>query len=178
MPKRNDTQPDISAGTALGVLFDETVSLYFRLTADAAMIHGQGTLSGPRRTVLASLARSGPLTVAQMARARGQSRQRFQPLVNRLLAEGLVEANSNPRHKASPLIALTVRGKAEVRRSLEREAALRERLIVASPAKMLLQAAARSPRGPRGIGGAVARDACRRARSAQDGLKDLPRRLV
>ena len=142
MAKRDDMQPDVSAGTALGVLFDEAVLLYFRLTADAAMIHGQGTLSGPRRTVLASLARSGPLTVAQMARARGQSRQRFQPLVNRLLAEGMVEAKPNPRHKVSPLIALTARGRSEVRRSIEREAALRERLIVASTPKALLQAAA------------------------------------
>ena len=142
MPERSDTQPDASAGTALGVLFEETVLLYFRLTADAAVIHGQGTLSGPRRTVLASLARTGPLTVAQMARARGQSRQRFQPLVNRLLAEGLVQTKPNPRHKVSPLIALTARGKSEVRRSLEREEALREGLIVASTPKALLQAAA------------------------------------
>jgi len=142
MPKRNDTQLDVSPGAALGVLFDETVLLYFRLTADAATIHGQGTLSGPCRTVLATLARSGPLTVAQMARARGQSRQRFQPLVNRLLAEGLVEAQPNPRHKISALIALTARGRSEVRRSLEREAALRERLMVASTPKALLQAAA------------------------------------
>ena len=70
----------------LAALFDETVRLYLRLSALSTRIHGGGQLSGPRRTVLVGLARGGAQTVAQMARARAQSRQRFQPLVKCLAA--------------------------------------------------------------------------------------------
>jgi DNA-binding MarR family transcriptional regulator len=113
MSMRSTTRRDRSA--AIGRLFDETVLLYLRLSALAARLYGKGPLSGPRRTVLATLARTGPQTVAQMARLRAQPRQRFQPLVNALLEEGLVEALANPAHRQSPLIALTPRGRRMVR---------------------------------------------------------------
>jgi DNA-binding MarR family transcriptional regulator len=100
----------------LRVLFDECVLLYLRLTALAAKIHRKGPLSGPRRTVLVGLAESGPQTVAQLARRRAQSRQRFQPLVNALIADGLLEAVPNAAHKQSPLIVLTARGRKTVER--------------------------------------------------------------
>jgi len=125
-----------SAGTevALEALFDETVRLYHRLTAAAADIHRAGALSGPRRTVLVGLARTGPQTVAQMARARAQSRQRFQPLVNRLLQDGLVVSRPNPAHKQSRLIALTRRGEATVKGIVHTERALRARIKINHPA--------------------------------------------
>lgn len=100
----------------LARLFDETVRLYLRLSALSTRIHGGGSLSGPRRTVLVGLARGGPQTVAQMARARAQSRQRFQPLVNALLRAGLARAVPNAAHQQSPLIELTARGRKEVAR--------------------------------------------------------------
>jgi DNA-binding MarR family transcriptional regulator len=100
----------------LAALFDETVRLYLRLSALSTRIHGGGQLSGPRRTVLVGLARGGAQTVAQMARARAQSRQRFQPLVNALLRDGLVRAVPNAAHKQSPLIELTARGRKAVAR--------------------------------------------------------------
>ena len=118
-------------------LFDETVRVYLRLSAVAVKMHHKGQLSGPRRTVLLGLARSGPQTVAQMARQREQSRQRFQPLVNGLLAEGLVRAIPNPAHKQSPLIALTPKGRATVERIRQIERAWRPRLhIDASKARL------------------------------------------
>ena len=80
----------------LSEFFDESVRVYLRLSALAVRMHGKGPMSGPRRTVLLGLARSGPRTVAQMAREREQSRQRFQPLVNALIADGLLEAVPNP----------------------------------------------------------------------------------
>jgi DNA-binding MarR family transcriptional regulator len=121
----------------LRVLFDECVLLYLRLTALAAQIHRKGPLSGPRRTVLVSLAESGPQTVAQMARRRAQSRQRFQPLVNALMADGLLEAVPNAAHKQSPLIVLTPRGRKTVERIHKIEQAGRAALkINATPAKI------------------------------------------
>lgn len=123
-------------------LFEETVLLYLRLTALAARMHGRGPLSGPRRTVLTSLARTGPQTVAQMARRRAQSRQRLQPLVNALLSEGLLEALPNPAHKQSPLIALTARGRQAVARFKRTEEAWRSRLAIATPARRIEQTVA------------------------------------
>ena len=114
----------------LGEFFDESVRVYLRLSALAVKMHGKGPLSGPRRTVLLGLARSGPRTVAQMAREREQSRQRFQPLVNALIADGLLEAVPNPAHRQSPLIALTARGERAVQRIRQIEVEWRPRLNV------------------------------------------------
>jgi DNA-binding MarR family transcriptional regulator len=114
----------------LGEFFEESVRVYLRLTALAARMHGKGPLSGPRRTVLIGLARSGPRTVAQLAREREQPRQRFQPLVNALMADGLLEAVPNPAHRQSPLIALTPKGQRTVRRIQRTEVEWRPRVNV------------------------------------------------
>ena len=110
-------------------LFRETVSLYWRLTADASRIHGHGEVSGPRRTILVALA-AGPQTVSRLARARGQARQRIQPLMNALISDGLVHAAANPMHKQSPLMALTAAGVAHVGEIRAREGSLLARLVV------------------------------------------------
>jgi DNA-binding MarR family transcriptional regulator len=112
----------------VGELFDAVVLLYLRLSALSARIHGGGALSGPRRTVLVGLSRTGPQTVAQMARVRAQSRQRFQPLVNALISDGLVRAIPNPAHKQSSLIELTQRGRRAVARIHAIECAGRARV--------------------------------------------------
>jgi len=134
-------RPSAETEAALEALFEETVRLYHRLTAAAADIHRDGALSGPRRIVLVGLARTGPQTVAQMARARAQSRQRFQPLVNRLLEDRLVESRPNPAHKQSRLIALTRLGQATVTAIVQTERALRARIKVAHPASRVRLAA-------------------------------------
>jgi DNA-binding MarR family transcriptional regulator len=126
----------------LARLFDETVLLYLRLTALAARLHGAGPLSGPRRTVLAGLADSGPQTVAQMARVRAQSRQRFQPLINALIADGLVVATPNPAHRQSPLMVITAKGRRTVARMRAVEAKGRRQMQVAVSARQVAAAAA------------------------------------
>jgi len=120
-------------------LFEECVLLYLRLMSWASRFYGKGHLSGPRRTVLVTLASSGPQTVAQMARRRAQSRQRFQPLVDALIAEGLLEALPNPAHKHSPLIALTARGRRTVDRVHRIEQMWRSRMRIAAPAQHITQ---------------------------------------
>ena len=133
--------PD-SVNAQLAVLFDETVKLYHRLTADAMTIHRFGSMSGPRRTVLVGLARSGPQTVSDMARARAQSRQRFQPLVNGLIADGLVAARPNPRHKQSHLMVLTAKGEKTVKAIVALESALHQHFKLPRPSRSIAQAAA------------------------------------
>jgi DNA-binding MarR family transcriptional regulator len=129
-------------GAELATLFDETVALYHQLSAAASSIHGFGAVSGPRRTILMALARSGPQTVAHMARARAQSRQRFQPLVNGLIADRLAGARPNPMHKRSPLIALTARGEKAATRIEETEGILRAQLKLTSSRRSVARAAA------------------------------------
>jgi DNA-binding MarR family transcriptional regulator len=125
----------------LARLFEETVALYLRLTAAAAGIYGTGEMSGPRRTLLVMLAGTGPQTVAHMARARAQSRQRLQPLVNALVDEGRLERVDNPLHRRSPLIGLTAHGQATVRYITETEGVLRAQLPLAVSRRSLLSAA-------------------------------------
>jgi len=113
---------------ALGTLFDETRLLFHRLKAAAAALHGQGESSAGRRGVLYDLARGGPQTVPQMARARPVSRQHIQALVNELAADGLVALADNPAHKRSHLVRLTPAGTALVDDMRRRETALLRRL--------------------------------------------------
>jgi len=126
----------------LAQLFEETVALYLRLSASASAIYRRGAMSGPRRTLLMSLSRSGAQTVAHLARARSQSRQRLQPLVNALIAERLVERLDNPAHKRSPLVVLTPRGERVARQIAATEAALRARLRLRHAPRRLAAAAA------------------------------------
>jgi len=51
-----------------------------------------------------------PLTVPQVARRLGVSRQHILRLTNELTADGLVEPIPNPDHKTSPLLRLTPSG--------------------------------------------------------------------
>jgi DNA-binding MarR family transcriptional regulator len=53
-----------------------------------------------------------PLTVPQIARRMGLTRQAVQVSVNRLLEDGLVASEENPDHRRSPLIRLTDQGAA------------------------------------------------------------------
>ncbi len=53
-----------------------------------------------------------PLTVPQIARRLGVSRQHILRLTNELAAEGLIQQIANPDHKTSPLIKLTRAGQA------------------------------------------------------------------
>jgi len=103
---------------ALLDLFDETVSLFHRLTVVAERFHAQGSLSAALRGILRGLRRHGAQTVPKMARLRPVSRQNVQLLVNRLREEGLVELVENPAHKRSQLVRLTPEG---VRRTGEME---------------------------------------------------------
>src|SRR6266511_3861527 len=69
------------------------------------LIAAEEGLTSARWQVLGAVALAGrPLTVPQIARRMGLTRQSVQTSVNRLLSEELVEAHGNPDHRRSPLI--------------------------------------------------------------------------
>lgn len=63
------------------------------------------------RAVMEFLQQGQPLSVPEIADRYQVSRQHVQVTVNRLLAAEIVSATLNPRHKRSPLLALTRKGK-------------------------------------------------------------------
>lgn len=75
---------------------------------DYLAAHG---LSAADRTVLEFLYPEQALSVPEIASRYQVSRQHVQVTVNVLLEDGLLEAHANPRHKRSPLIALTYVGR-------------------------------------------------------------------
>ena len=100
----------------LHAVVDECIVLADRLRWVAEQIHGDEGRRSARRGILRGLARYGPQTVPQLARARSVSRQNIQPVVSALVAEGLVARTKNPAHSRSPLVAISQRGADLVRR--------------------------------------------------------------
>src|SRR5262245_8663321 len=71
----------------------------------------QEGLTAARWQVLGAVALAGrPLTVPQIARRMGLTRQAVQVTVNRLIGDALAEAGENLDHRRSPLIRLTEPG--------------------------------------------------------------------
>jgi len=97
---------------------------FHQLGAAATDIHRELDLTGAQRAVMESLARDGDQTVPRLARARPVSRQHIQGIVDTLAEAGLVTAVSNPRHKRSPLIHVTARGRKVMTAVFEREKAI------------------------------------------------------
>src|SRR5918994_7481158 len=64
-----------------------------------------------------------PLTVPQIARRMGLTRQSVHATVNRLVADGLLELAPNADHRRSPLVRLAERGRAKYESMDERQAA-------------------------------------------------------
>lgn len=116
---RTQTTPKLAA---LDQVFTETVALFHRLRAVAEEVHGQGEMTAGKRGILKDLARLGPQTVPQMARARPVSRQHIQLLVNTLEADGYVQWSENPAHKRSLFVHLTPEGETLFRIMSQQEA--------------------------------------------------------
>jgi DNA-binding MarR family transcriptional regulator len=80
-------------------------------------------LTSARWQVLGAVMLAGrPLTVPQIARRMGLTRQSVQASVNRLLSDGLVEAEENPDHRRSRMIRLSELGRAKYARLDRRQA--------------------------------------------------------
>jgi DNA-binding MarR family transcriptional regulator len=74
-----------------------------------------------------------PLTVPQIARRMGITRQSVHATVKRLVADGLVELAPNADHRRSPLVRLTELGESKYRAIDERQAAWVDELAEGLP---------------------------------------------
>lgn len=78
------------------------------------------------RAVLEILLRHGEQTVPEIAARLEIQRQYVQLMCNETLSAGFVEQRANPRHKRSPLLALTKRGRTLIEGIISQEMKLME----------------------------------------------------
>jgi DNA-binding MarR family transcriptional regulator len=82
------------------------------LLAAGDLLSAEHGLTSARWQVLGAIAYGQrPLTVPQIARRMGLTRQSVHTTVNRLLADGMVDLVSNADHRRSQLVCLTERGR-------------------------------------------------------------------
>ncbi|HEY4464098.1 MAG TPA: helix-turn-helix domain-containing protein, partial [Streptosporangiaceae bacterium] len=100
--------PEGDAATGVVLAMFRASGLVFEAGSRLAEEEG---LTAARWQVLGAVALAGrALTVPQIARRMGLTRQAVQATVNRLLADGLLSAGENLDHRRSPLIRLTEPG--------------------------------------------------------------------
>lgn len=126
----------------LDSLIVEVRTAFHRLKAVSDQMHRDLGITAAMRAVMETVADDGPMTVPQIARARGVSRQHIQTSVDSLAATGLVGLKENPAHRRSPLVVLTRRGKSVFREIRRRERAVLEALAGGLPARRITAARA------------------------------------
>lgn len=70
--------------------------------------------------LLRTIAEEGPLTMSELARRRGVSRQYIQKLANELVNAGHLQMIDNPSHKRAGLMSLTASGRNQLARYTDR----------------------------------------------------------
>jgi len=94
------------------------------LLAAGDLLAAEHGLTSARWQVIGAIAlEQRPLTVPQIARRMGLTRQSVHNTVNRLLADGMAELVSNTDHRRSQLVCLTGHGRARFRAVDEKQAA-------------------------------------------------------
>ena len=102
----------------------ETFRLNGRLLVTGDALVADLGLTSARWQVLGAMALSAvPLSVAQIARNMGLTRQAVQRLANEMQADGLVRFAPNPHHQRAKLVLLTAAGKAAFASVMKRQSA-------------------------------------------------------
>lgn len=94
--------------------FQRLVGEIFRLNGEllaAGDRLGRGIGISPARWQVIATIRNEPMTVADIGRRLGLTRQSVRRTVNLLTKEGLARTRPNPNHRRSHLVALTRRGR-------------------------------------------------------------------
>jgi len=112
--------------THKGSLLTEAILETFKLngllvTAGDQLIKELG-LTSARWKILGALSYSDTaLTVPDIAREMGQTRQAVQRLVNEMIEDGLIEPLDNPKHKRAKLLSLTDKGQDTYSKVMEKQ---------------------------------------------------------
>ncbi len=112
--------------THKGSLLTEAILATFKLngllvTAGDQLIKELG-LTSARWKILGALSYSDTaLTVPDIAREMGQTRQAVQRLVNEMIEDGLIEPLDNPKHKRAKLLSLTDKGQDTFSKVMEKQ---------------------------------------------------------
>lgn len=120
--------------TAKGEIATEAILSVFRanglLLAAGDLLAAEHGLTSARWQVLGAVELAGrPLTVPQIARRMGLTRQTVHTSIKRLLADGFVQFASNADHRRSELVRLTELGSAKYRAIDAKQAAWVNRLV-------------------------------------------------
>ena len=125
------SSPHVSTDEQL--LMSGIAKVIYRLTGHilsiAEDLAGPVGLTGAWWQVLASVLRE-PMSVAEIARFIGNSRQAVQRIADRLVEEGLVEFHDNPAHARAKLVAPTEKGRSAVRAIAPAHVELADRLAI------------------------------------------------
>ena len=110
--------------TAITDLVLETFRLNGRLLASGDALVADLGLTSARWQVIGAMALSPvPLSVAQIARNMGLTRQAVQRLANEMEADGLMRFAPNPHHQRAKLVLLTAAGKSAFAAAMKRQGA-------------------------------------------------------
>jgi DNA-binding MarR family transcriptional regulator len=121
----------------------ETFRLNGRLLVSGDALVADLGLTSARWQVLGAMALSPvPLSVAQIARNMGLTRQAVQRLVNEMQGDGLVRLAPNPHHQRAKLVVLSATGKTAFAAAMKRQVAWANDLAAGLSVKQIQTAAA------------------------------------
>lgn len=112
-------EPDPGPESDVLAAINEVPKAFFRLTAVAETIFAGLDVTAAERGAMRDLFIEGESTAPDLARRKPVTRQSIQPVLDSLVAKGLVQSSDNPKHKRSRLYSLTSTG---VRRCVELQA--------------------------------------------------------
>jgi DNA-binding MarR family transcriptional regulator len=131
----------MKAGGAVTTLILEIFRLNGRLLAAGDALVGGLDLSSARWQVLGAIAVAPiPLSVAQIGRSMGLTRQAVQRLANEMEHDGLVRFAVNPHHRRAKLVVLTPRGEAAYGAAMKRQSPWAEALAQGLTAQQIASA--------------------------------------
>lgn len=109
-------------GNLLTDIILETFKLNGLLVSGGDQLIKDLGLTSARWKVLGALSSGlGPMTVPDIARAMGQSRQAVQRLSNEMVKDGLLATQRNPDHQRAKLVTLTDSGKQAYEQAMQKQ---------------------------------------------------------
>lgn len=109
-------------GSLLTEAFLETFKLNGLLVTKGDQLVKDLDLTSARWKILGALSYTDSgITVPDIAREMGQTRQAIQRLVNEMIEDGLLESLDNPKHKRAKLFSLTNKGQEIFSKVMEKQ---------------------------------------------------------